>query len=352
MTTPQQEATPDSSGENTELDLSNPTAIVQVRQAIEEDAQRMQQRGIGKPDYFGLMDLYPDLQRVFFIHIPKCGGTSIRKILVHSNRCAPIPLPGSGPVDQSITYMAHSCAPRTPQGELLRSYLADDAAEDRQQRFLRVFAGYRLLQNPRRIFVLGHKQAREFLPDYRPGKDLFFTTVRDPAEILKSMVAYRVSHTLKNDRRPDSVNLLKYLRMDIDSFTEAVRTEPRSLAERILQKDSPCMAAFLSFDPKPSHAGVIASLKANSVFIAHMSEQSQMLSALFGEQTAHPHENSSHTRQGLAAEFTAMIPMEWTSPFVDTESQAIYRQLQESGIIGYWQKGGTKAGYLELLRNL
>lgn len=352
MTTPQQPPKAGSNGEGTAPDLSNPAAIARARQAIEEEALRMQQRGIGTPDYFGLMDLHPDSQRVFFIHIPKCGGTSIRKILVHRNRCAPVPLPGSGPVDQSIAYMAHSCPPRTPQGELLRSYLADDAADDRQQRFRRVFAGYQLLQNPRRMFILGHKQARELVPYYRPDKDLFFTTVRDPAEILKSMVAYRVSHTLKNDKRPDSVNLLRYLQMDIDSFTDAVKTEPRTLAERILQKDSPCMAAFLSFDPTPTHAGVMKSLKANKVFIAHMSEQSQMLTALFGEQTAHPHENSSHTRQGLAAEFTAMIPMEWTSPFVDTQSQQVYRQLQESGVIGYWENGGTKAGYLELLRNL
>jgi hypothetical protein len=353
MTTPQQQPpTPDSSAEDTSPALADPAAISRAKRAIEQEALQMQQRGIGTTDYFGLMDLQPESQRVFFIHIPKCGGTSIRKILVLHNRCAPVPLPGSGPVDQSIAYMAHSCPARTPQGKLLRSYLAEDAAEDRQQRFLRVYAGYQLLQSPRRMFILGHKQARELVPYYRPDKDLFFTTVRDPAEILKSMVAYRVSHTLANDKRPDSVNLLKYLKMDIDSFTDAVKTQPRTLAERILRQDAPCMAAFLSFDRKSTRASVVKNLKAYSVFIAHMSEQSQMLSALFGEQPTQPHENSSHTRQGLAAEFTAMVPMEWTSPFVDKESQEIYRLLQQSGVIGYWEQGGTRAGYLELLRNL
>ncbi|CAA0091104.1 Uncharacterised protein [Halioglobus japonicus] len=343
MTTPEHTPTPD---------LSDPAQISRARQTIENEAEQMRHQGIGAPDYFGLMNLHPESQRVFFIHIPKCGGTSVRKTLVHSNKCAPIPLSGSGPIDQAIAYMAHCYPPKTPQGELLRSYLAEDAAMDRQQRFLRVYAGYQLIQNPERMFILGHKQARELLPYYRAGKDIFFTTVRDPAEMLKSMVAYRVSHTLKNDKRPDSVNLLKYLRMDIDTFTEAVRSQPQALAEKILKKEAPCMAAFLSFDSKPNHSAVMKSLKTNNVFIAHMSEQNQMLTALFGEQTVQPRENSSHTRQGLAAEFTAMVPMAWTSPFVDAQSQKIYNQLEASGIIGYWEKGGTKAGYLELLRNL
>ena len=311
----------------------------------------MHLRGIGTPDYFGLMDLHPDSQRVFFIHIPKCGGTSIRKILVHSNQCAPVPLPGSGTIDQSITYMAHSCPAKSPQAKLLQSYLSEEAAEDRHQRFLRMYAGYRLLQSPERMFILGHKKARELVPYYRADNDLFFTTVRAPAEILKSMVAYRVSHTLKNEKRPDSVNLLNYLQMDIDRFTDAVTSQPRWLTEKILEKESPSMAAFLSFEPGSDHSTVIKGLKANRVFIAHMSEQSQMLTALFGEQGAHPRENSSHTREGLAAEFTAMLPVDWTSPFVDAESMLVYQHLEASGIMGYWEKGGTRAGYLELLNS-
>jgi hypothetical protein len=166
------------------------------------------------------------------------------------------------------------------------------------------------------------------------------------------MVAYRVSHTLKNEKRPDSVNLLNYLQMDIDTFTKAVTSQPRWLTEKILEKESPSMAAFLSFEPGSDHATVMEGLKTNNVFIAHMSEQSQMLTALFGEQTAHPRENSSHTREGLAAEFTAMLPVDWTTPFVDSESMLVYKHLEASGIMGYWEKGGTRAGYLELLNSL
>ncbi len=333
-------------------DLTDPAQLDIARQSIEREAAHMQSLGIGTPDYFGLMSRHPGAQRVFFIHIPKCGGTSIRKILVHRNRCAPVPLPGSGTLDQATTYMAHSCPPGSAQAELLQSYLAEDAAADRQQRFLRVYAGYQMFQNPERLFILGHKQARELVPYYRADKDVFFTTVRDPAEILKSMVAYRVSHTLKNARRPDSVNLLNYLQMDIDTFTRAVESRPRSVAEQILQKESPSMAAFLSFGPGLDYRAVVRDLKANRVYIAHMSEQSQLLTALFGEQTVHPRENSSHTRQGLAAEFTAMMPVEWASPFVDVESMQLYRHLEAGGIIGHWEKGGSKVAYLDLLNRL
>ena len=353
---PQPPDCPDSTFESTPhytaAQLSEHANLSAARRDIERIAGQMKAQGVGATDYFGLMDLQPSMQRVFFIHVPKCGGTSIRKLLVHKNQCAPVPLPGSGPIDQATAYMAHAYLASNPRGELLQPYLAADNALDRRERFLHIYAGYLLTQNPEKMFILGHKQARELLPFYRADSDIFFTTVRAPAEILKSMVAYRVAHTLKNENRPDSRNLLKYLQMDIEAFTQAVKSQPQSLAQKILETDSPSLAAFLSFHPKPDHACVIKGLKDNRVFIAHMSEQSQMLSELFGKQTALLHENTSNNREGLAAEFTASVQADWATPFVDPESSQVYGTLESSGIIGYWENGGTRAGYLELLKNL
>ncbi|MCB1704477.1 MAG: hypothetical protein KDI17_06425 [Halioglobus sp.] len=344
--------TPGNSARYTASDLADPAGLAAVRRDIEALAAQMQQRGIGAPDYYDLMDLHPAQQRVFFIHVPKCGGTSIRKQLVLKNRCAPVPLGHSGPVDQAIAYMAHSYLARSPRGALLRSYLSKEAALDRRQRFLHVYAGYQLLQNPQRMFILGHQKAREMLRFHRPGTDLFFTTVRAPAEILKSMVAYRVSHTLLDEQRQDSKILLRQLQMSFGEFTDRVRSDPQSLARTILERDCPSLAAFLSFDPALDHAAVIQGLKDNRVFIAHMSEQHTMLNALFGPQAAKLHENTSHNRSGLAAEFTAAVELDWVAPYVDAQSTRLYRQLESSGIIGYWKEGSSTEGYLDLLRNL
>ena len=344
--------TPESAARYTASDLSDPATLAAAKRDIAGLVKHMREHDIGAPDYYGLMDLQPWLQRVFFIHVPKCGGTSIRKLLVHKNSCAPVPLRGSGPIDQAIAYMANSYLAKSPRGKLLRYYLSADAALDRRERFLHVYAGYQLTQDPQKMFILGHQKAREMRRFYRPDSDLFFTTVRAPAEILKSMVAYRVSHTLKDEKRPDSKALLKQLQMSFEEFTDRVQSQPQSLSRTILEHDSPSLATFLSFNATRNHSTVIEGLRDNRVFIAHMSEQNQMLSALFGEQAAIPHENTSQGRLGLAAEFTAAVQLDWVAPFVDAESSRVYQDLESSGIIGYWQEGGTAEGYLDLLKNL
>ncbi|MCB1706227.1 MAG: hypothetical protein KDI17_15290 [Halioglobus sp.] len=176
------------------------------------------------------------------------------------------------------------------------------------------------------------------------------------------MMSYRVYHTLQYPERPESLSLLEHLETDAEKFTEMVRSQPETLAHRILETDSPSIAAYLSFQEQPDHASIMKDLKDNKVFIAHMSEQGQMLSALFGRQPDIPHENSSHKRkghknasperEGLAAEFADLAQPEWALPFVDPESSRLYQSLESSGIVDYWKNGGTREGYLELLKNL
>lgn len=321
------------------------------RHFAESEQQWINRRGIGDTDYYQLMSLYPERQRVLFIHIPKAGGTSIRRMLVRESKCAPIPTPGEGTVSQAIHYMHWSAPRKSMQRRFLNACAAERDAESLRQRFLRVFAGYCVAQSPQRMFILGHKTAGEMLPYYREGRDLFFATVRAPAEILKSLVAYRVMHTLDDKFRPDSIELLDSLQLDIHTFTELVRDQPRQLTELILAQQPPILTTFLAFNHQTDHESVWQGIKQRCVFLAHMSEQDQMLARLLGSEPSQRRENTSADRVGLAAEFTASIKGNWIEPFVHPDSTMLYQRLEAVGIIGFWEGGGTVRQYRELLNN-
>lgn len=318
---------------------------------VSNEVDRIKQLEIGTSSFYGLLRLYPDLQRTFFVHIPKCGGTSIRQSLVDEYGCAPVPLPGPGATRQAIDFMVGSVPPETPQGDLLAACTAD-IEQGLSPAMLRVFTAYRLVRSPRRAFILGHKITREILPFYRADKDTIFTTVRDPAEALKSMVAYRVSHTLGNRNRIDSVEFLSALQMGYAEFERLATADPRSLTERALTSESLSLANFLASAEDTDCESVWQGIKKNNIFIAHMSEQSDMLTQLFAKRPVSRHKNRSEHRHGAAAEFSNALQEQWIEPFVDPESRALYRTFVSAGIPGFWKNGGSVEEYLKLIEKV
>lgn len=318
--------------------------------AVEKELRWINQWGV-EDNLFDLMALYPSLQRVFFIHIPKCGGTSIRQALVDEYGCAPVPLPGTGAIKQSIHYLTNSAPRESLQGQFMRQYASQGKSQELRQQYIRLFTSYCITLPPKHLFILGHKLGRDLKPFYRDSKDLFFTTVRAPTEILRSMVAYRVSHTLRNQNRPDSVELLEATQLDHREFSDLVTSQPRELTERILSVKPPSLVAFLALGNHTDHESVWQGIKEQTIFIAHMSEQSQMLGRLFGKQPNTPPKNTSDNQQTLAAQFSATLENSWVEPFVDSDSSLLYQRLELTGIIGFWRKGGTIHQYRELLEN-
>jgi len=330
--------------------LLEPAYVAAFGSLVNGEVARINRLAIGRAGYLGLMSLYPELQRTFFIHIPKCGGTSIRQSLVDEYRCAPVPMPTEGATRQSIDYMRRSMPPDNP---LRQSKVAGqgDPEQDPEQEFLRMFTAYRLARVPERIFIFGHKFAREMMPFYRQGRDIFFTTVRDPTESLSSMLAYRVSHTLANRHRVDSVAFLQSLQVEYPEFEELVAGNPEGLTELALKKTMPSLSAFLSMNDQTDCESVWSGLREHSVFIAHMSEQSAMLEKLFGSRPKKRRKNSSQSRQGIAADFSSRLRSDWIAPHVDPESRLLYERLESAGVIGFWKTGGTMRQYQEILKN-
>jgi len=328
--------------------LFEPAYLAAFESVINREVARINRLDIGSTSYYGLLSLYPELQRAFFIHIPKCGGTSIRLSLVDEYCCAPVPLPGASATHQSIDYIQRSLPEGNPWRRLLDTS-ANTTDRDLAQGFLRAFTGYRLIRNPGRAFILGHKFAREMVPFYREERDFFFTTVRDPAEALKSMLVYRVAHTLANRRRADSLEFLQSLQIDYPQFEELVAQNPEALTQLALARKTHSLANFLSMGSQTDCESVWTGLREKTVFVAHMSEQSRMLAALFGNRPRTRRKNRSGYQRGLAAEFAAAVQDDWIRPYVDPESRRLYDRLAATGIIGFWEAGGTISQYRQLI---
>ena len=141
------------------------------------------------------------------------------------------------------------------------------------------------------------------------------------------------------------------MQLDYREFAELAASQPRELTERILTIKPPSLVSFLAMDRNTDHESVWQGIKDQTVFIAHMSEQNQMLGSLFGKQpNTHPR-NTSDNRQPVAAKFSAALQNSWIEPFVDPDSTQLYQRLESTGIIGFWQKGGTVSQYRRLLRD-
>jgi hypothetical protein len=318
-----------------------------VRRLADEELNWIRHWDIAPNHFFDLMTLYPALQRVFFIHIPKCGGTSVRQQLVEGYGVAPVPVPTVGALRQSIEFMDGSGQQHLPVGNHAGTNATDMLRDD----YLRRFAAFLVSATPKRMFVLGHQRARELTPLYRPGSDLIFTTVRPPLDILRSMVTYRVDHVLKSPRRPDSIELLDAMRLDRHAFAALVSSNPRSATERILEIKPPSLVSYLAMDDQTGHEQVWQGIRERPVFIAHVSEQDSMLAGLFGKALPALQRNTSENRAGLAEEYSAVLQDDWIEPFVEPDSTRLYQRLLASGIIGFWKSGGTVSEYRKLLRH-
>lgn len=300
-------------------------------------------------NFYSLMSLRPQMQRILFIHIPKCGGTSMRRTLVQDSHCAAIPVEGVGAVGQSIRYMVKSVRPRGPEGQLLHAFSTDVETGGIHEQYLRTFAAFCHALDAKRVFILGHKPADELLPLWRPEVDLFMTVVREPAAMLKSLAAYRVSQAIAQPNAPTTAQTLRHVSLKHDALVAMATDDPKALTERLLRSEAPSLCGYLAFDNNPAWESVLAGLKERKVFISHMKEQSRMQASLMGGEIKPRVENSSSSRKGIAADFSAAVSTEWTEPFVDDNSRTLYERLVNSGIIGFWEKGGTAEQYQDLL---
>ena len=175
------------------------------------------------------------------------------------------------------------------------------------------------------------------------------TTVRPPLDILRSMVIYRIDHTLKNPQRFDSLELLEALQLRHTDLKALVSADPRTATERILALTPLSLASYLALDDSTDHEAIWNGIQTLPLYIAHVSELDHMLATLFGGSRITIKKNSSEGRAGLTANFAAALRDEWLAPFIDSDSAQLYQRIDSSGIIGFWQKGGTIADYQRLL---
>ena len=324
--------------------------VYSIERQISSEVRWVTRKSIDKNDYLELMALYPGVKRVFFVHIPKCGGTSIRQNLVESYGVAPIPLGSPGTIRQSVQFMLSSAYRR---GNLKDLGSRDDVQKrntSQRSTYIRVLAAFMAATNPRYLFILGHQRARQLVPLYRGAPDLIFTTVREPIAMLRSLVNYRVLHTLANKDRRDSKELLNTLNCTFDEFNVLIRSEPRLLVSKILSANNASLASYLALDESTDLDTVWSGICHHDIYIAHISEQDELQKALFGKSPRALHKNATPTTSDFMESFNADLKDEWIRPHVDSDSAKLYQRFVDSGIIGFWKNGGSLERYRHLLR--
>ena len=321
-----------------------------IERQIRSELQWINTKNINENNYHDLMSVYPALKRVFFVHIPKCGGTSIRQNLVESYGVAPIPLASSGTIQQSIQFMVSSAYRRG----ILKDIGSRDEAHQRERSqkstYLRVFIAFMVATNPRYLFILGHQRAKELAPLYRGAPDLIFSTIREPVAMLRSLVNYRVFHTLANQNRQDSKELLNTFDCTFDEFNILLESEPKVLVSKILSANQASLASYLALDENTDPDTVWSGICNHDIYIAHISEQDELQKALFGKQPRALHKNATDTTVDFIKSFNDCLQDEWIKPHVDKDSAELYNRFVESGIIGFWKNGGSPESYRRLLR--
>ena len=321
-----------------------------IERQIRSELRWISKKNIDENNYFGLMSLYPGLKRVFFVHIPKCGGTSIRQNLVESYGVAPIPLTSPGTIQQSVQFMVSSAYRRG----ILKDIGSRDGVhqQDNSQRstYLRVLVAFMVATNPRYLFVLGHQRAKELAPLYRGAPDLMFSTVREPLAMLRSLVNYRVFHTLANQNRRDSKELLDELDCSFDEFYALLRSDPKSLVSQVLSVKKPSLTSYLALNEHTDSETVWSGICSHNIYIAHVSEQDEFQKALFGKKPRALHKNATDTNSDFIESFNADLQDEWIRPHIDIDSAELYQRFVNNGIIGFWKNGGTLETYRQMLR--
>lgn len=289
--------------------------------------------------YGFLFDCMAHLDRVLFIHIPKCGGTSLEKSLVTDVNCVPVPQDSVPYYRLENFFMASAVLPESFEQQFLQKFVGSADPNDVRDRYFRMQAAYKVACQPSRIFAIGHKSLRDLAPLSRGERDIFMTTVRAPADILKSLVGYRVFRIFEGGEIAS--RLLQKLQLDTARFETLVESDPEYLTNLILGAEAPSLCQMLQFDVPGDGESVWCGIKPNKVFIAHMSEQQQMLQQIFGTPIQNRVENTSSKWTGIGSDFKAVVEDAWLRPFINPEDAYLYDCMTNAGIFGFWRDGET-----------
>ena len=299
--------------------------------------------------YGFLFDCMAHLDRVLFIHIPKCGGTSLEKSLVTDVNCVPVAQDSVPYYRLANFFMASAVLPESFEQQFLQKFVGSADPNDVRDRYFRMQAAYKVACQPSRIFAIGHKSLRDLAPLSRGERDIFMTTVRAPADILKSLVGYRVFRIFEGGEIAS--RLLQKLQLDTARFETLVESDPEYLTNLILGAEATSLCQMLQFDVPGDGESVWCGSKRNKVFIAHMSEQQQMLQQIFGTPIQNRVENTSSKWTGIGSDFKAVVEDAWLRPFINPEDAYLYDCMTNAGIFGFWRDGRTPQEWSTLLES-
>jgi hypothetical protein len=280
----------------------------------------------------------PDLKRILFVHIPKCGGSAFTMHLASSRRVAIAPT-------KDYLYDA-----------VLDIYAASNPLSPvKTETELGFRTGIEQLLCPSsdakpitHIAPFNHLDLLTAISLYREGMDQILCLLRPPLEVSESMLKYRIGHVLQHPTARDSLELLSGLGTTPEKFRAMAEANDQALYAAILEREKEAMDLanwlLVPFQERADAAmQALINIRKAQVICAPTSKMNQLLGHALGSgawPAQLPRHNASSFLLDAHPSINIQIATEVLRTATPQTSIEIYNAILNSGALDSWTEQG------------
>lgn len=178
-------------------------------------------------------------KNINIIHIPKCGGTSFYYHIKNIKNIFPAPVSNNEPHFQL-------CCERLQKSNIINKNF--------KNQYENILKNHKKLFNNKKNKYYLYPVEQITLNDYfkiSTFKELYknlFITIRNPSEMIFSLVKFRIKQIIEEPDRESSKFALKCYRLNINEFKKKIHYDPEEIIDIILNNENLSLLNFLFYN--------------------------------------------------------------------------------------------------------